>query len=261
MFTTINTYNREMKLNVVINCNGTKTFRIVAQESGKKNSKYADRIINVDGTREIYLSFPVTPKSLLIGCVNVKDINDNDFELKIEESQLQKYNIWVDEDTNEFYQLAITFSQVCGFHLPPKNGVLYHSESEKFRIKYMPVIVDYISGKALSTPSRIGHNTGIIEVSAAKFVNYTIPMRLMILAHEFSHKYKNPQIGLQIGNEVGADINALYTYLGLGFSKIDAICVFANVFLKAQTDSNIVRMRKIQNYIYRFENQEFAQKI
>jgi len=83
-------------------------------------------------------------------------------------------------------------------------------------------------------------------------------MRLMILLHEFSHKYKNPKIGLEISNELGADINALYIYLGLGFSKIDAICVFAKVFLGAQTDSNLDRMRKINDYIRKFENQEFA---
>ena len=83
-------------------------------------------------------------------------------------------------------------------------------------------------------------------------------MRMMIMLHEFSHKYKNPKIGLKISDEVGADINALYIYLGLGFSKIDAICVYANVFLKAQTPSNIDRMRKINDYINKFENQEFA---
>jgi hypothetical protein len=59
----------------------------------------------------------------------------------------------------------------------------------------------------------------------------------------------------------GADINALYLYLGTGWSKIDAITVFAKVFLKAQTDSNILRIRKIQDYIQRFENQEYAQII
>ena len=85
-------------------------------------------------------------------------------------------------------------------------------------------------------------------------------MRLIILLHEFSHKYKNPKIGLEISNEVGVDINALYIYLGLGFSKIDAITVFANVFLKAQTKGNIERMRKIMDYIQKFENQEFAKK-
>ncbi len=48
--------------------------------------------------------------------------------------------------------------------------------------------------------------------------------------------------------------------IGLGFSKIDAICVFANVFLKAQTKGNVERMRKIMEYIQKFENQEFAKR-
>jgi ferritin len=95
-------------------------------------------------------------------------------------------------------------------------------------------------------------------VAYSKFKNYTIPMRIDILLHEFSHKYKNPKIGLEISNEIGADINALYIYLGLGFSKIDAICVFGNVFLKAQSSGNQERMRKIMDYINKFENQEFA---
>jgi hypothetical protein len=57
---------------------------------------------------------------------------------------------------------------------------------------------------------------------------------------------------------VGADINALYIFLGLGFSKIDAICVYGEVFLKAQTKGNVERMRKIMDYIAKFENEDFA---
>jgi ferritin len=49
--------------------------------------------------------------------------------------------------------------------------------------------------------------------------------------------------------------------LGLGFSKIDAITVFAKVFLKAQTDGNMERMKKILDYINRFENQEYAKLV
>jgi hypothetical protein len=154
-------------------------------------------------------------------------------------------------------QLAIQFSQVAGFKAPDPNGTVYQTSDEHFTIKYFPVIKTP-GGQAMSTPARIGHNTGIIEVAAIKFVNYTIPMRIAILLHEFSHKYKNPKIGLEIGNEIGADINALYIYLGLGFSKIDAICVFGQVFLKAQTPGNQARMRKIMDYINKFENQEFA---
>ena len=175
------------------------------------------------------------------------------------ESPLKTYNIWLDFQTKRFLQLATNFSQICGFENATEGGRLFQTENSEFVIKFMNIIRDSRSGNAMNTPSRIGHKTGIIEVAKVKFDTYTIPMRMMILLHEYSHKYRNPKIGLEIDNEIGADINALYIYLGLGYSKIDAICVFANVFLKAQTSSNIQRMRKIMDYIQKFENQEYAQ--
>ena len=94
--------------------------------------------------------------------------------------------------------------------------------------------------------------------NSIKLIGANFSTILLILLHEFSHKYKNPKLGLDISNETGADVNALYVYLGLGFSKIDAICVFANVFLVAQTKGNIERMRKIMDYIQKFESGQFA---
>jgi hypothetical protein len=261
MHTIYETNNKQLSLNITIACNGSKKFRVWAEDYGKPNSKYGDREIVVDGTRTIYFSFPVSPKKLFVGCANVSNPNDKDFKVDIVEAPLKRYNIWIDEDTDQFLQLALRFSQVCGFEKPSPSGTIYQTQNAKFNIKYFPVIVDFMSGKVLNTPARVGHSTGIIEVSAAKFIRYTIPMRMAILLHEFSHKFKNPKIGLQISNEIGADINALYIYLGLGFSKIDAITVFAKVFLKAQTDGNMERMKKILDYINRFENQEYAKLV
>ena len=251
--------NESFGLSITIICKGKKRFRVWAEELGKKNSKYADRVIVVERTRNIDFNFPVTPKELFIGCLNADNIKDEDFEFIIRKVPLRSYDIWMDDDIKNFVQLAINFSQVCGFKAPPEQGAVYQSTDKKFNIKIVPTIKDGLTGKLISTPARVGHNTGIIEVSADKFRRYTIPMRMMILLHEFSHKFRNPKIGLEISNEFGADINGLYIYLGVGYSKIDAICVFANVFLKAQTDSNMQRMRKIQHYIQRFENQEYAQ--
>ena len=253
-----NSENRTFSLNITITCNGTKSFRVWAEDLGKKNSKYADRTIIVEGKRTIYFSFPITPRQLFFACLNANDPMDKDFTVIIEETPLKTYNIAMDGETIDFVQLACQFSQVCGFRLPERTGTEYKTSDDKFRIMYYPIIIDKVTSKPMSTPSRIGHSTGIIEVSAAKFINYTIPMRVMILLHEFSHKYKNPKIGLKIENEVGADINALYIYLGMGFSKIDAITVFGKVFLKAQTPQNRERLRKILDYINKFENQEFA---
>lgn len=251
--------NRKFSIIVNITCPTSKKFRVWAEDFGKPNSKYVDREIVVEGKRSIYLSFPVSPKTLFIGVLNSDKPNDAEFQVTLIETKLRDYNVWLDSDTQQFLSLAMKFSQVCGYQPATPKGRMFTNADGKFRIKYYDVIRDFNSGnKPLATPARIGHETGIIEIAKVKYDKYTIPMRMMILLHEFSHKYKNPKIGLKINDEVGADINALYIYLGLGFSKIDAICVYANVFLKAQTQGNIDRMRKICDYINKFENQEFA---
>ena len=251
--------NRAFALYIDIKCKGRKRFRLYASDFGRPNSKYAEREIDVENARRIYFSFPVSPKSLGIVIFNVADEKDKEFDVSLMEAPLQTFNVALDNRTMDFLALSIPFSQVAGFVNPPPEGKIYSSENGNLNIRYVPVIRDF-KGNPMSTPARVGHQSGLIEAAKIKFDRYTVPMREIILLHEFSHKYKNPQIGLQISNEFGADINALYIYLGLGFSKIDAICVFARVFLKAQTESNMQRMRKIMDYIERFENGEYAQK-
>ncbi len=260
----INTDNRKFCLYISIKCAGARQFRCIASDYGRPNSKYADRVIGVKGERTIYFSLPVTPKTMNLEVYDIKDKEAIDFTVTLSEQPLKSYAVWLDEDTRDFLRLGLFFSQVAGFNCvdgqPPAspNGRMFATDDNKFAIKYFDVIKDFMTGKSLSTPARIGHTSGIIEVSGVKFKPYTFAMRMMILLHEFSHKYRNPKMGLAINNEIGADINALYIYLGLGFSKVDAIYVYANVFLKAQTPGNIARMRKIMDYIQRFENQEFA---
>lgn len=232
-------------------------FHVVAEDL-KPNSKYADRTIQVEKERSIYLAFPVSPRKIRLSVICLSDISHQDFHIKPEVKSLKKYEIWLDRNTKNFLELAVPFSQVCGFELPPPAGRIYQSDNKELNIKYIPKITDFKTGQVINTPARVGHTTGKIEVAASKFMRYTIPMRMMILLHEFSHKYKNPQMGVPISDEVGADINALYIYLGLGFSKVDAIYVYANVFFGAQNEANRERMRKIMNYIAKFENQEYA---
>jgi hypothetical protein len=253
-----NSNNERFSLVVMVKCNGTKNFRVWAEDLGKQNSKYADRFIRADGERKIFFSFPVSPKKLFIGCVNTENVNDSDFKVTLIKTPLRDYNIWIDQETKQFLDLSIPFSQVCGFETAEPNGRIFTTENREFNIKFFPIIKDYSSGKVMNTPARIGHQSGKIEIAKVKFDKYTVAMRMAILLHEFSHVYKNPKINLEISDETGADINALYIYLGLGFSKIDAICVYANVFLKAQTKGNVERMRKIMDYIAKFENEDFA---
>ena len=248
---------RPFTLFVTIKTEGKKTFRVIAADNGKKNSKYADRVIDVEGERHIFLSFPISPKSLVLAIGNIKDRSDSKFTVQVEEGKLNQDNFWLDNETRSFVQMAIIFSQICGFTTPPQ---VYKSSDDLYTIKFFDVIRDQQTNMPMTTPARIGHSTGNIEVSKKCFDKYTIPMRMIILLHEFSHKFRNPKMGLAIEDETGADINALYIYLSMGFSKIDAIYVFANVFLKAQTQQNIKRMRDIMNYINNFEEKKRVSK-
>ncbi len=252
-----NSDNRAIALKVTIKSPAKKRFFLCVKDKGKINSTYAKREAVVDGERTVIFSFPVTTQMMTIGIFNIANKNDMAFEVICEEIPLKTYNVWLESETKEFLHLNFFFSQVCGFEQASPKGRIF--QRGQFVIKYYPVIIDYMAQKALSTPARIGHTTGNIDVAKNKFDKYTFAERVVILLHEYSHKYRNPKLGFAIGNETGADINAIYIYLGMGFSKIDAINVFANVFLKAQTPSNIKRMRIIMDYIQRFENGEFAQ--
>lgn len=255
------TEDSSMRLNITIKCKGLRMFHVYCEDAGKKNSKYAERMIKVNGARRIFFSLPIVPKKLTFCCYDKGDPRNTDFEVSVDKVPLQSYNIWLDQGTRDFLNLAVYFSQVCGFQAANKDGRLYQTSDEYYKIKYFPVIVDLKTNRAMNTPARVGHQTGNIDVSKIKFDPMTVAMRMIILLHEYSHKYKNPRIGLEISNEIGADINALYIYLGLGFSKVDAIYVYANIFLKAQTPGNMKRMNKILDYIKRFEAQEFATKL
>ena len=114
------------------------------------------------------------------------------------------------------------------------------------------------TNKMLTTPARIGHNTGVIEVSKNKFMQYTIPMRLVILLHEFSHKYLNPKIDRPISYETGADIQGLYVYLGKGWSPYEAHKTYLQVFKNANNEPNHKRYKIINDFITKYEKGQIS---
>lgn len=250
------TEKRSLSLHVSIKCQGKCQFRVIATDF-HVNTKYADRTIEVDGFRTIYLSFVTSPEKVRI-IVTPKGNSDN-YLVDIKEKPLKTYQVHIDTHAQKFVKFAQEFSSVSGYSSALPQGRYFRTKDKDFAIRYFPFIKH--NGAVSTSPARIGHNTGIIEVSKLHFDRCTIPMRMIILLHEYSHKWRNPKIDLEISDEVGADLNALYIYLGLGYSKVDAIYVFANVFYKAQTPQNRHRMRKIMDYIQKFENGEIAKPL
>ena len=154
------------------------------------------------------------------------------------------------DKTESFIKFAQEFCERAGVLSCSKKGDIYKSDDLQFRIDYFDVIRDE-KGRPLPTPARISKYNGLIEVSKFHFKDMSIPMRMAILCHEFSHFYvnKNPE------SEIQADINGLRIYLALGYPRIDAYNVFLNVFQSASTNPETLNRFKtldkfIKNYDY-----------
>lgn len=245
-----------------VQTNRPQEIKIQASDSVKPYTFFQNRTANVDGYREFQIKLPQAPKNLALSIWNSRNGNypgsqDPTFIIpKIEATALPTRPIWMSAGDKEFVEFAQWFALNCALLSATVNGrpSVYQSRNKKFSISFFDKLYNKATGKFVNTPARIGHKTGIIEVSKADFLGYTVPMRMIILLHEYSHKYKNPQIGQPISYETGADINGLNMYLSLGYSPIEAHYAFLYVFRGANNEMNRKRYMVIKDFIKKFEN-------
>lgn len=256
-------------IEVKVKTKSPQTIRFVASDANKKNTEYVNRKGKVNGNRTFDLKFPKSPETMRLKIYNVATGNqkkDPSFEVEIIIKELKHYNIWMSKQDKDFLNFALFFSENAGILSATQKirgkarPSVYVSDCGNFQINYFNVIKDKKSGKVLTTPARIGNTTGRIEASRQKFIGYTVPMRLMILLHEYSHKWKNPKMGREIEDESAADVNGLYIYLGKGFSEIEAHQAFLYVFKDANTKSNHKRYQIIDDFIKKFNGGKIAKK-
>lgn len=146
-------------------------------------------------------------------------------------------------------------------------GSFYKSDDGKFTIQYVDEIIDWCPtierngvetknpnyGKPVKTSMRINSATGLIQCSKKYMLTYTIPERMAILLHEFSHYFLN----YEQKNEFEADMNAILIYFGLGFSKREGGTSFLKVFLRTPSDLNVERMNQLISLLDRVDQYSF----
>lgn len=151
-------------------------------------------------------------------------------------------------DVEEFMDFAWKFCFNLSTLASNPPGELYCSSSKKYQIQLTPILTDE-SGVEVSTPARINRFTNVIEVSKRKFLTLTVPGRICILCHEYSHKYLNNEAS----DELEADLNGLTIYLAEGYPRIEAFEVFINTFYALPSDENLQRFKHIEDFIARFD--------
>jgi hypothetical protein len=238
-------------------------IRVQVSDNRKPNTYYINRQIDVDGYRELNLNFPQSPPAMVLTVFNSKNGNlatnqDKSFIIdKFEPENLEHCPIWMKNDTASFVKFAQEFSENASILSAGKfKPSIYRSDDAKFHIDYYNRIFDRQSKKFLNTPARIGHTSGIIEVAKDDFLKYTVPMRMIILLHEYAHKYLNPTVNKPIAYETGADINALHIYLALGYPPSEAHFAFLHVFKDSNNEQNAKRYHIIKDFIDKFTKGE-----
>ena len=230
----------------------TKIY-IRAYDKDFPKTMYTDRYGMVQDEQTFYIRMPISPEKIVVEISKnpyFDKMGDGGFKvLDIKPLPLKKklgaFNS-ASPVVKNFVAFAQEFSKRASYI--SAKGSIYTSNDGQFQIDYLDEIRDE-NGMALNTPARINKSTAVIQVSKSKFDKYTVPMRMAILLHEFSHYYLNGNIA----NETEADLNALLIYLGLGYPRIDAYNVFTKVFETSNNDDNIKRMKIIDEFIRNFE--------
>jgi len=253
MIYTVPTRHEEITLVIKVYTNSAVNIRIKVVDADQPNTTFTDRDKIVDGESIFFVRMPVSPKTALVYVYNddlgnMTTGQDKSFEVDSISKEMLEKKLDVIDFGNPLVRSFVNFCTRFCYNAGSLSSGTYVSDDKKFVIKYLPIIED--NGQEQTTPARIELNTGIIEVSKKQFVNFTIPNRMAILLHEFSHVYLNDNQD----DEVEADLNGLLIYLGLGYPRIEAFEVFASTFMNAPTDQNKMRFDKIKNFIDNFEN-------
>ena len=227
---------------------------IKVSDAEKPNTVFTNRHCRINEQEGIFIRMPIAPKRAVIDVISEAELNGGQAQQNYKvvdakvlplKRKLTSFN-HANPTIQKFVKFAEQFSAKAGYI--SAKGSIYTSDDGKFRIDYLDDICDE-AGNPIKTPARISRRECIIEVSKVKFQKYTIPMRMAILLHEFSHFYLNTEMS----NETEADLNGLIIYLGLGYPRIDAYNVFTQVFSTSANELNANRMKIIDDFIRNFE--------
>ena len=227
--------------------------RLIVRDKFKPNTYFCNRFKTVNGYETIDVRMPQTSQTLEVIVYNDKTRTDEGIGLKWYPKHLD-INLdafdYRNKNVQEFIEFAQNFSFTAGYST---ESIVVGGSKGQFVIRYEDLLYD-TEGHVVNTPARIGSTTGIIEVGRKKFLDYTVPMRMIILLHEFSHFWMNKHKH----DEEEADYHAINIYLGLGYPKHEALVAFATVFIGADTPLNRERYDKLEKYVLEFNHRSYV---
>src|SRR4051812_22188577 len=237
------------------------TIHILAYDRDRQNTVFTNRFENVmqDGDNDTWIPMPLTPKNVIVSIFTEAGNKSVGEEANFKIVGIRKYpNVFSDYSAiglfdaglASFVDLAQRFCFNAGILPVSQPGECYCSQDKLFKIRYLPTLTDPKTGQEVNTPMRISAYTRVIEASRAKLLSMSVPGRFCIGTHEYSHEFenKNPD------DELEADINGLTIYLGMGYSKYEAIETYATTFYNSPNEENLSRFKHIEKFVKNFSS-------
>jgi len=252
----IPTRYEEFTLLVKVKTPKSEKIHLIVRDEDMRNTTFTNRWKTVNGECSFFVRMPVSGKNALVEIYNEKVgkvEQDPSFEvLDIKKLPLEKKLDSLDFSNGDLKSFIAFCTKFC-FNAGTLSSGRYKSSDGKFEIDYVPTIISSRTGKELETPARISKQSGKIQVSQKKFVCDTVPMRMAIMLHEYSHFYVNENID----DESEADLNGLLIYLGLGYPRFEGHEAFLKTFINTPTELNKNRYDKIKKFIEDFEKNNY----
>jgi len=237
-------------IKVVVRTSSPENIVLRVFDSSQANTIFTDRTKVVNGEQDLFIRMPLSPSTTTLSIYNQKNGNlpkgqDTSFQvvaIKKEDLDITLGKTKMDTlQVRNFVAFAQKFAYNAGWITAPRD---YMSSVGAYKIEYLPYIINS-KGEKMATPARISTKNGRIQVSQESFRDMTIPMRMAILLHEFSHFYLNSDIS----NETEADLNGLTIYLGLGYPIREAYEAFGTTFIGYPSEQNKQRYDIINKFI------------
>lgn len=240
-------------IKIVVRTKAPQTIVLKVFDKSQANTYFTDRTKQVDGQEELFVRMPLAPNTATLSIYNQKNGNlksgeDDSFEvvsIKKEDLDITLGRTKMDTmSVRNFVAFAQKFCYNAGWITAPRD---YMSSVGNYKIEYLPFIINS-KGEKMATPARISTKNGRIQVSQESFRDMTVPMRMAILLHEYSHFYLNSDVA----NETEADLNGLTIYLGLGYPIIEAYDAFGKTFIGYPSQQNKERYDIINKFIKQY---------
>ena len=215
---------------------------------------YLNRRLQLKKSRRVLLKLPIVPNELTAEILD-QYLGSMQKSFVLEEIKLipdTKCPLELTKRDKQFIRFAKWFSTEASRLEAGEKGTIYQNEG--FSILYVDRLTE--NGIELTTPARIARDTGVIEISKSATNKYTVPMLIVMLLHEYAHKWKNAEYGRKVSNELCADLIAIHIALNLGFDPKEVENCFRLVFAKRDSKLNRKRMMAIREFIALFLKSE-----